>query len=496
MAPTLFPGRVRRHDVLVAIALLSIFWLLTPLWQYSPDSLSEKAHSIARKKKLDYRPQQEFWRFLHTLFKKHDPEIALPEKAGSAAPIEYNATHEIPWPEPLQIPPTAVDKIRDAHQGFVNDIKADNPQRSLPYKPGARGIVTAASGASLPVLLVSLRMIRRTHTILPMEVFMMSEEEYEPEICEDVLPSLNATCIIISDIVGTKGMKDIQRVQLKSLAILFSSFEDVLWLDSDCFPLRDPVHIFQSEAYQSTGLITWPDFWAVTTSPLYYEISSQHPLLPKERASTEAGELFVSKKKHRLTLMLVSYYNYYGPSHYYPLLSQGTPGEGDKETFLAAASALGEPFYAITEGVRRIGHPTENGDIAGSAMVQYDPTQDEQIKLQHKNETATALPRALFIHVHYPEFDPATIFDPFDVQPTRSPDGKWSRAWTKPEETLYSVGLDTEIHFWEEIKWVACNLEYKFQSWKNKWGVCERVTHYWNSVFEGVQSSTTNRKLF
>lgn len=491
MASILFPGRVRRRDVLIAIILLSIFWLLTPLWQYAPEP-----HGRVREKRLDYRPQQEFWRYLHTLFKKNDPGIALPESPGPAALIEYNGTHEIPRPELLQIPQTAVDKIRDAHKGFTNDIKVDNPRRSLPYKPGTRGIVTAVSGASLPVLLVSLRMIRRTHTILPMEVFMMSEEEYEPYICEGVLPSRNATCVIISDILGAKGMKDIQRAQLKSLAILLSSFEDILWLDSDCFPLRNPEYIFQSELYQSTGLITWPDFWAMTTSPFYYEISSQHPLPLKERPSTEAGELFLSKKKHNLTLMLVSYYNYYGPSHYYPLLSQGAPGGGDKETFLAAASALGEPFYATTERARRLGHPTTNGDLVGSAMVQYDPIRDHEVitheKLQPKNEKAAILPRALFIHTYYPKSESATIFDPFDVQPTRSPDGKWSRAWTKPEETIYNVVFDTEIHFWEEVKWVACNLEYKFQSWKNKWGVCERVTHYWNSVFEGIQSSTSN----
>lgn len=41
------------------------------------------------------------------------------------------------------------------------------------------------------------------------------------------------------------------------------------------------------------------------------------------------------------------YYQLYGPSIYYPLLSQGTLGQGEKETYVAAAMALNMSFYQI-----------------------------------------------------------------------------------------------------------------------------------------------------
>jgi alpha 1,2-mannosyltransferase len=37
---------------------------------------------------------------------------------------------------------------------------------------------------------------------------------------------------------------------------------------------------------------------------------------------------------------------------YYMLFSQGVPGEGDKETFIQVAAAMGEPFYTASENLR------------------------------------------------------------------------------------------------------------------------------------------------
>ena len=41
-----------------------------------------------------------------------------------------------------------------------------------------------------------------------------------------------------------------------------SSFEEVLYLDSDNVPLRDPAHLFESELYSGKdkpGVVFWPD---------------------------------------------------------------------------------------------------------------------------------------------------------------------------------------------------------------------------------------------
>ncbi|KAL2006603.1 hypothetical protein VTN00DRAFT_9271 [Thermoascus crustaceus] len=497
---TSFYPRVRPRDVVIAIGLLCILSLFTPFWQY-PDSLrpSYSIPAISSGGAHHFDSEIRFWWALQTLFEKTAPGTPPPEVIAPSRAIDFDLKYGITQPNLLRVSEEDVNELQKAHYNFVNAIKAGDPKLDLVYKSGTQGIVTAAAGSDFPVLVISLRMIRRTGTTLPVEVYLKSGEEYEEAICEEVLPSLNARCIVMTDIVGSEEAPKITRHQLKSFALLFSSFEDVLWLDSDCFALHDPAQIFRSHLYRSTGLITWPDFSASTASPIYYEISSQgrSPALT-ERASTEAGQLFISKKRHHLTLLLMSYYNRYGPSHYYPLLTQAEdPDAGEQETFLAAASALGAPFYATSERIRLIGHrnPADNNNIAGSATVQFDPVRDHQLtgagKWRAKNESVAPLPRAFFIHTHHPsKFNPATIFDFQDPSsgesPTRGPDGKNSRAWTAPEETIHSLGYDVENHFWQEVKVVACELEFKFQSWKNKWGICEHVMNYWHSVFEGV----------
>lgn len=316
---------------------------------------------------------------------------------------------------------------------------------------------------------------------------MKDSTEYEKRICDGILPKLNARCLVLADVVGKEA---IAHYQLKVFAMLFSSFEEILWMDADVFPLYKPEEVFDTDPFKSAGLITWPDFWASSVSPAYFALSQQQEPPMSARQSSETGALMVSKKTHLTTLLLAAYYNYYGPSHYFRLLSQGGPGEGDKETFLQAASAVGEPFYAVSERVAAIGHPKDGEDgISGSAMAQADPIHDyvltSQDKLRVQDPSVAEPPRVFFIHAHYPKFNPAeNVFGmKWETAPTLRPDGTDGRAWTTPEDTLQRFGYDAEKAYWEEIKWVSCNPDIEFRTWNDKPKVCARVENYWQNVF-------------
>ena len=60
--------------------------------------------------------------------------------------------------------------------------------------------------------------------------------------------------------------------QYKALAILLSSFENVLLLDSDNIPAHSPEELFENDPFKSYGLVVWPDYWKRATSP-YYNIA-------------------------------------------------------------------------------------------------------------------------------------------------------------------------------------------------------------------------------
>ena len=428
--------------------------------------------------------QVTLWKTLQPILAAANPNCPPPKREGKSGAIGYEANKNPPRPDLTTMSFHDIEAMKKAHQNIVNTLQSDLPQ--IAYEPETRGLVTTAGGKYLPVFVISLRMLRRTGSSLPMEVFLASEDEYEPEICDNVLPDLNARCVVLSRITSqVPATASIQHYQLKCFAMLFSSFEEILFLDADAFPIYDPAMLFEAEPFVSSKFVLWPDFWASTASPLYYKIANVPQPAMSARQSSETGEIIVSKRVHAASLMLATYYNYYGPSHYYILLSQGAPGEGDKETFAAAADALGQNYYHVSEKIVPIGRPKKEGGMAGSAMVQHDPIEDYNLTSQGlwrvKDNKIQPKPKAFFVHANFPKFNPVTIFH--EGGPTWNADGTESRAWTVPADIVEAFDFDVERRFWEEIKGTACDYETKFASWQGMTGICARVEQYWGNVF-------------
>ncbi|KAN0071413.1 Mannosyltransferase putative domain containing protein [Elaphomyces granulatus] len=374
-----------------------------------------------------------------------------------------------------------------AHAAFVANITAHPP--SLYYYPDTRGIVTTVGPGQLPTLVISLRMLRRTGSMSSVEVFLSSPRDYEQFICEIVLPALNAKCLILSDVLGD-DVESFRGWQFKFLAILFSTFEEVLFLDADVFPLRDPAFLFDPEPFKSYGYVVWPDFWASTASPYIHTIISQ-PVPPRAiQPAVEAGQLLISRKTHQVSLFLVAYYNYYGNSHYFRLFSQGALGEGDKETWRTAAAVMKQPFYQVHEPVQGIGRSLSGSDN-GNALLHYDPTVDylRTLSDKHGHNAQTPKARPMFIHANVPEFNPLLLVGKGDDSREGHTwhDGQRSRIWPLEVPVMETLGDDIEKQLWEEVMWVACELEGKFVGWReysDTKSMCERVHDAWNDIFE------------
>lgn len=432
---------------------------------------------------------------LYSLLEKYAPQCPSPELGRSAGMPRFDALDDPPRKNYIDNADVLWQPMQTAHDGFVKEIRKS--WTGHPYIVATDGIVSAAGGTYMPTFVVTLRILRRTGCQLPVELFVKDSTEYEPYICETVLPALNAKCIILSEIMTldpdpTKNTTvTIEHFQIKSFALLFSSFDNTIWLDADNLPLHDPTPLLSSKPFTSTGLLTWPDFWASTISPTYFNISRQQDFPTNARASTEAGMLLVSKRTHFPTLLLATYYNYHGPSHYYTLLSQGAPGEGDKDTFLPAASALGNPFHTVSEPVADLGRPhypddeDADDDIVGSAMLQADPIEDYELtrrgKWRVKDGSVAEPPRGFFVHAYNPEFNPGE--DLLGAK-AHGRDGNATRVYTGPKSALRRIGYDAERGFWEEVREVTCGLEGAFESWREKKGLCEGVTRHWLDVFE------------
>ena len=393
---------------------------------------------------------------------------------GERQPSSYN----------LNLPQQVISSLHDSHKALLIDRGGLYGSRfnneSLDLFSGT-GVVTVAGGPYFAPAIVSIRMLRRVSD-LPVHVFVSDYTEYEPEICGHVLPALNAECFAISDFLAQDSV-DVTRFQLKALAILFSSFETILYLDSDCFPVRDPREIIEAEPFKSTGLVTWPDYWKATEDPVFYNIAGMSNFPPDMPArSTESGELLISKNIHLSSLLLACYYNVYGPQYYYPILTQGAAGEGDKETFLAAAVVLGLPYYRVKEHVGTLGYFTPEGVFKGGAMVQHHPGDDLRV---HNGTWATekdsnAL-RPFFIHAHLPKLNMGWLLDESTLT---SPTGEAIRLWGDKEGIQKKFGgRDVEKEVWREMKDITCALEGVMKDWRRRRNLCMRAKEHYGELF-------------
>jgi len=469
----------------ILIATVVFWFLLGFLFQ------SRQAGSILQFK-ADSRPlpypdsAKRLWNNLLPLLEDAAPGVDTPMVDPDAISSMWEANVEFELMDKTQMKHADILKMSRAHQLFTTQMKT-RMHGHVSAKGGARrGIVTVAGGDYMPAAIVSLRLLRRTGSTLPVEVFMADDKEYESEICEVVLPRLNARCRVLTDVFDTatrEQRQDIIKFQYKIFAILFSTFDEVLFLDSDSFPLHDPEDIFESDVYKSHGMITWPDLWATSISPAYYLIAGRDPPPIILRASTESGQFLINKKTHFETLLISAYYNYYGPNHYYILLCQGGFGRGDKSTFIPAAIAANQSFYDVSERPRPIGQVWDWLQIF--ALVQYDAQEDYNLtshgKWRAKDADVAPPIRPYFFHTVNPKWNPAKLFGPHDPNThgfsndaTKNSKGEPSLAYVDPAQDVATVS-EVERLLWEETRWVACELEHKFKGWKDKTGICKNV---------------------
>ncbi len=375
-----------RHRKAALFALLAVpFLLYFYFFYHMPQSSYLTVHDnyAAAGGAKPSSPSEElklFWPALLGALTRTKPDMGQVkvDKAVDDSIIDPNAPNRTDtWPDRISLSEYDEESLRRSHVDFVAAMEELAPQ--LPFKKKARGVVMTAGGRYIGIAITSLLMLRRTGSKLPVELFLDSEADYDEEVCGKVLPSLGAECLIMDRLWDlTPGMPKLKTFQFKAFSIIFSSFQQVLFLDADCWPAAEPDYLFHTEPYRSRGLVTWPDFWLLTSSPIFYRVAGIEVPALTERLSSESGIMLYDKAKHARSLLLAAYYNFYGPDYYYPLLSQGATGQGDKETFLHAALVLGSPFYDVKTHIGIMGRWI-NGSFESSAMKQADPRQDFEL---------------------------------------------------------------------------------------------------------------------
>lgn len=425
--------------------------------------------------------------------------------------------------------------LKEKHPGVVEDLPSVMP--GSVYNKGSKGVVIIGGGKFSWLAYLALVQLRNVGSKLPVEIVMPSRADYEKELefCENTLPEMQASCVVLPDTLGEAVMKNrkFASYQFKALALVVTSFEHILLLDSDNMIVSNPDEIFESKLYHQYGMITWPDYWKRTISPLFYDVAeievnenkrvryNRFPLYnaPNVRSniytdqereevpfhdlqgsiaelSTESGQLIINKHTHGKTILLALYYNFYEPNLFYKLFSLGEQGEGDKDTFVAAAVVTRQDYYQVKSFIKTFGYADSDDKFQGVSMGQRNPLIDrkhyedhvlallekdsfkslsiaDQIEQMKKFENEdfdqhNSIP--LFtVHCNYPKLDPKLYMSRDDLYDKKEKKLKYrlygNLKYTKEvvkdgetgtEASTDKVQIDFELQQWQHMQDILC----------------------------------------
>ncbi|KAI9347357.1 mannosyltransferase putative-domain-containing protein [Obelidium mucronatum] len=187
-------------------------------------------------------------------------------------------------------------------------LKGDGLRNQDHVVKGSRGIVFTGPGSFVDMTVMAVMLLRETGCTLPVEFAYLSNEVNQNQL--DSLRNHNITPrdFLTTEIKSYNWDKEQLRLGAPKIdAILSSPFEQLLYLDPDVMPLRDPTYLFETKQFLqkdgdggSGGALFWPDYnpthpqnpiWKLTSQPYEFEFEFEtgQVVLDKSRLSVQRG---------------------------------------------------------------------------------------------------------------------------------------------------------------------------------------------------------------
>jgi alpha 1,2-mannosyltransferase len=214
-----------------------------------------------------------------------------------------------------------------------------------PRTHSGRGIVTTAYDREFASAWVLLSELERLRVALPVEAFHTEGE----------LSAEHAALLRTLDLdLRIRLLPDkVTRFAIKPYAIFRSAFQEVIWLDCDNFPVRDPAFLFDDAEYRAKGSLFWRDVGGADRSVMWHPLAnvwSMFNVPPNDSEEFESGQLLIDKERSwpelGLTLHFASAMQIYGSAVY-----------GDKDMFRLAWQNLAAARSRAPGGHRYLADP-------------------------------------------------------------------------------------------------------------------------------------------
>ncbi len=215
-----------------------------------------------------------------------------------------------------------------------------------------RGIVICGGGERyFPCAWVCINMLRFAGCGLPVELWHFRNEM--PPHRKLLIEALGVRCINADEVRRIHSARLLGGWELKAYAIIHSSFQEVLLLDSDNVPVDNPTYLFDAPQYLETGAVFWPDYCRLAPDRSAWEVTG---VAYRDEPELESGQLVIDKSRCWKALNLAMHLNEWSDFFYDHF-------HGDKETFHLAWRKAGQNYAMPPYGIE---------DIGGYCMAQHD----------------------------------------------------------------------------------------------------------------------------
>ncbi len=224
-----------------------------------------------------------------------------------------------------------------------------------------RGIVLCGGGVSyFTNAWVCINILRLHGCRLPIELWHLGRTELDPTM-EALIAPLGVNCVNARDLMSRYPMRNPLGWELKSYALLHSSFREILLLDADNVPVRNPEYLFDSPEYAGTGAIFWPDYQRLGPRRAIWKMCGVHY---RDEPEFESGQIVVNKERCWAALSLANWYNDHSEFFYQYM-------HGDKETFHMAWRKLGEEYSMPPHPIHPLTGTMCQHDFQGKRLFQH-----------------------------------------------------------------------------------------------------------------------------
>jgi Mannosyltransferase putative/Glycosyltransferase family 9 (heptosyltransferase) len=232
-----------------------------------------------------------------------------------------------------------------------------------PEKLHGRGIVICGGGARyFTCAWVCINMLRHLGCALPVQFWYLGKREMNEQM-RALLAPLGVECVDAYSARRKIPARILHGYELKPYAILHCPFREVLLLDADNVPVRNPEYLFGTPEFQSSGAIFWPDY-DYENDKKKRTIWRSCGLTQPNEPEFETGQIVVDKGRCWSALSLTMWFNE-NSDFYYEYL------QGDKETFHLAFRKLKQGYSLVPFPIQRLEGTMCQHDFEGNRLFQH-----------------------------------------------------------------------------------------------------------------------------